>query len=196
MRKVEDSEYELTQNMKLLEQLKQMIESKCLHIGDKDEFRLASGLKSNYYFDLKPVLLDPIGINLICNLVLDGIDGLDVECVGGMEVGAIPIVTGLCLTTSLCDKPIYGFYVRKKPKDRGTNNLIEGNLKPNSNILVVEDVTTTGSSALKVVEITQSFGCSVVKVISIVDRQMGAKERFDSLGIEFESLLTRSDFRL
>ena len=93
-------------------------------------------------------------------------------------------------------RPLFGFYVRKEPKKRGTRKLIEGNLEKGEKVVVVDDVTTKGSSVIKAINAIRDFGCEVVKVISIVDREAGARENFRNIGVDFESLFTKSDFGL
>ena len=124
---------------------------------------------------------------------------MGVDFVGGLELGAVPL-TAIAVATSTASSPRLGFMVRKEAKGRGgrkTNNPpgIEGSsLEKGGSIVIVEDVTTTGGSAIKAVErIHQGTSCKVVAVISIVDREEGAKEAFEDAGIHFESIMTRSD---
>jgi orotate phosphoribosyltransferase len=121
------------------------------------------------------------------------------DYVGGLELGAVPL-TAIAVATSPKESPRRGFMVRKEPKGRGgrkTNNPpgIEGtSLVGGGSIVIVEDVTTTGGSAIKAVErIHNDTSCKVIAVISIVDREEGALEAFRDAGIHFESIMTRSD---
>ncbi|MEC8353138.1 MAG: phosphoribosyltransferase family protein, partial [Candidatus Thermoplasmatota archaeon] len=126
-------------------------------------------------------------------------DEMGADFVGGLELGAVPL-TAIAVSTSPKDSLRRGFMVRKEPKGRGgrkTNNPpgIEGtSLSQGGKIVIVEDVTTTGGSAIKAVErIHQDTSCEVIAVISIVDRQEGAEAAFSAAGIKFESLMNRSD---
>ena len=92
------------------------------------------------------------------------------------------------------EKPIKGFFVRKEVKGHGTDQPIDGLLERGSRVILFEDVTTTGGSAMQAVERVHQCGCTVLKVISVVDRLEGAEENFKAAGIEFESLFTRRDF--
>ena len=167
--------------------------------GSDDAFTLASGRNSRWFFDTKPVMMHPEASHLIGDLFNKRMDHLGADFVGGLELGAVPL-TAIAIATSTKDSPRRGFMVRKEPKGRGgrkTNNPpgIEGSsLEKGGNIVIVEDVTTTGGSAIKAVErIHNDTNCRVIAVISIVDREEGAVEAFSQAGIHFESIMTRSD---
>lgn len=135
------------------------------------EFVLSSGKKSNFYIDCRKVTLHPKGAKLIGKIILEKIKGLKVDAVGGLTLGADPI-TGAVVTLS----DIPGFIVRKKEKEHGTKQKIEGLIEPGWNVVIVEDVATTGASALQAIEAVEAIGAKVVKVISVVDREEGAAE--------------------
>tara|TARA_B100001741_G_scaffold83338_1_gene67645 strand:- start:1647 stop:2246 length:600 start_codon:yes stop_codon:yes gene_type:complete len=167
--------------------------------GTDTAFTLASGRQSRWFFDTKPVMMHPEASHLIGEMLNIRMDELGADFVGGLELGAVPL-TAIAVTMSSKDSPRRGFMVRKEPKGRGgrkTNNPpgIEGSsLSAGGKIVIVEDVTTTGGSAIKAVErIHNDTNCEVIAVISIVDRQEGAVEAFSSAGIKFESIMNRSD---
>jgi orotate phosphoribosyltransferase len=167
--------------------------------GSDDAFTLASGRHSRWFFDTKPVMMHPESTHLLGALFNLRMNALEVDFVGGLELGAVPL-TAIAVATSPTGTPRLGFMVRKEPKGRGgrkTNNPpgIEGSsLEGGGTIVIVEDVTTTGGSAIKAVErIHRDTECKVIAVISIVDREEGAKEAFAAAGIDFESIMTRSD---
>lgn len=167
--------------------------------GSDDAFTLASGRNSRWFFDTKPVMMHPEASHIIGELLNLRMDEMGADFVGGLELGAVPL-TAIAVSTSPKDSPRRGFMVRKEPKGRGgrkTNNPpgIEGtSLSQGGKIVIVEDVTTTGGSAIKAVErIHQDTNCEVIAVISIVDRQEGAGAAFSAAGIKFESLMNRSD---
>ena len=167
--------------------------------GTDDAFTLASGRNSRWFFDTKPVMMHPEASHLIGRMLNTRMDEMGADFVGGLELGAVPL-TAIAVSMSDKDSHRRGFMVRKEPKGRGgrkTNNPpgIEGSsLAEGGNIVIVEDVTTTGGSAIKAVErIHNSTDCKVIAVISIVDRQEGAIEAFAAAGLHFESLMTRSD---
>ena len=167
--------------------------------GSEDAFTLASGRNSRWFFDTKPVMMNPEASHLLGELFNLRMDEMNADYVGGLELGAVPL-TAIAIATSHKDSPRRGFMVRKEPKGRGgrkTNNPpgIEGTaLGDGGTIVIVEDVTTTGGSAIKAVErIHNDTTCKVIAVISIVDREEGAIEAFEAAGIHFESIMTRSD---
>jgi len=161
-------------------------------LQDRD-FRLTSGRSSSFFIDLKKTMFDPEGAMLLADLLFDKIKGEDVDYIGGMEAGGIPIVATLGMR-SWPEKPLRGFFVRKALKGHGTDQRIDGFIERGSNVILFEDVTTTGGSAMQVVDQAQQFECTVLKVISVVDRLEGAAENFRAAGIKFEALFTWRDF--
>ncbi|MEE8275762.1 MAG: orotate phosphoribosyltransferase [Alphaproteobacteria bacterium] len=157
-------------------------------------FKLASGGESNVFIDLKQTLLDPEGLNLAADLILELLEGEEAEAVGGLVLGACPLVDAVCVK-SLGRRPLTGFYVRKEPKGTGTQQMIEGPLAPGARVILLEDVTTRGGSALKAARVVRDdLGCTVTKVISVVDREQGARENLAAAGLELVSLFTMGDF--
>jgi orotate phosphoribosyltransferase len=159
---------------------------------DRD-FRLASGRSSNFFFDMKKTMFDPEGAALLADLLFDAIKNEEVDCIGGLETGAIPIVAALC-ARSWPEKPIKGFFVRKESKGHGTDQRIDGLIEPGSKVILFEDVTTTGGSAMQAVDQARRLGCTVLKVVSVVDRLEGAEDNFRAAGLKFESVFTWRDF--
>jgi len=174
----------------------ELIKEKSLLINTDGKFKLSSGKESTFYFNMKPVVFDPEGANLIADMMYEIIEKKcnDVDYVGGMETGAIPIVAEICVKSFNGKKRLQGFFVRKEEKTHGTKRLIEGNLKENSKVVLVEDVTTTGTSVLKAINEVRKFGCSVSHVITIVDRMEGARENLKKEGINLIALTTVDDF--
>jgi orotate phosphoribosyltransferase len=156
------------------------------------DFRLTSGGSSNFFIDLKKTMLDPEGASLLADLLFDRIRAEDVDFIGGMETGAIPIIAALCMR-SWPEKPIKGFFIRKEAKGHGTDQRVDGLLDQGSRVILFEDVTTTGSSVMRAVEQTRQFQCTILKVIAVVDRLEGAEENFRRAGIIFEALFSRRD---
>jgi len=177
-------------------ELKKIIDEKALQKNGTGNFTLASGGESNFFFDMKMVSLDPKGSNLIADALFETIKNEKVDYIGGLESGAIPIVSSFCLKSFEKGRPIPGFFVRKKPKERGTMKLIEGNLTKHSKVILVDDVTTKGGSVLKAVKQVRDQNCEVDKVITIVDRLAGARENLEKNGIKLVPLFTKDDFNL
>jgi len=161
--------------------------------------KLASGRTSNIYFNMKPTMLHPEGAYLIGALLLEAIAADAPDLVGGLEMGAVPIATAVAAASHAKATPVSAFFVRKQAKEHGTQSLIEGLAKQDTiagkRVVIVEDVTTTGGSALKAVEAVRAAGAVVVRVATVVDRQEGAVEAFAAAGVPFTALLTASDFR-
>ena len=183
------------------ERLKEVIEERALIVKEDTVITLASGLNSNFFFDMKTVLLSAESANLITKEISKRLQGVQFDYVGGMESGAIPIVALICANSSVLGRNIDGFFVRKKEKSHGErkssiSNKIDGNLKSNSNVVIVDDVTTTGSSIIDAINEVERVGCKVVKVITIVDRSQGAKENLAEHGIKLDALFTAEEFGL
>jgi orotate phosphoribosyltransferase len=157
------------------------------------DFVLASGRSSKFFFDMKRTMFDPEGAALLADLLFAAIKDDDVEYIGGLETGAIPIVAALC-ARSWPEKPLKGFFVRKENKGHGTDQRIDGLLRRGSNVILFEDVTTTGGSAMQAVSQARQLDCTVLRVLSAVDRLEGAEENFRAAGIRFESVFTWRDF--
>lgn len=161
---------------------------------EEEPFKLASGGTSFVFFDCKEVTQDPEGISLIAELIFDHISKYDVDSIGGIQTGAIPIGTAVAQLSFIRKRPIQGFWVRQEKKTHGTEKWIEGNLKPNSNVVVVEDVTTKGNSVFESIERVRELNCKILEVISLVDREEGARKRLADAGYHFTSMFTISEF--
>lgn len=161
------------------------------------EMKLASGQTSTIYFNMKPTMLDARGAFLIGLLVLDAIDDLQVSLVGGLEMGAVPIASAVAAVSAAKGEPVSAFFVRKQVKEHGTQSLIEGLAKDEKmegrRVVILEDVTTTGGSAIKAAEAVRAEGAEVAAVITVLDRQEGAQMAFNKAGIHFRPLLTKAD---
>ena len=164
----------------------------------KGRFTLASGVESDYYLDLKPTMLDAEGADGLAELVLDELYGMNVDYVGGLAVGAVSLLGGIQVLSHRKGRPIPGFYVRKEIKDHGTMKLVEG-LAPGETlqgkrVVILDDVTTSGGSAMAAVKAAQNAGATIILVLAIVDRQEGAAEFYDRADIPFKALFTARDF--
>jgi orotate phosphoribosyltransferase len=164
----------------------------------RGEITLASGRKSDFYFNLKPTMLDPEGAALLAELSFDALKDDNVDYIGGLEMGAVPIAGAIAQISWLKNRPIAAFFVRKKPKEHGAKLAIEGFAKGENlegkRIVIVEDVTTTGGSAIKAVDAVREAGGEVVLVFTMVDREEGADETFREAGVPFRSLYKASEF--
>ena len=164
----------------------------------RGEITLASGRKSDFYFNLKPTMLDPEGAALLAELTYEALKDDNLDFVGGLEMGAVPLAGAIAQLSWLKGHPIAAFFVRKKPKEHGARLAVEGLAKDETlqgkRIVIVEDVTTTGGSALKAAEAVRDAGGEIVLVFTMVDREEGAAETFAEAGIEFRSLYRAGEF--
>jgi len=158
--------------------------------------KLVSGRNTNYYFDMKPTMFHPAGAAWIAELMLDRIEGLKVDYVGGLAIGAVPLINSIAMLSHQRGRPIHGFFVRAQVKDHGTQRRIEGTSESlaGKNVVIVEDVTTTGGSAIKALDAVREAGAEVVLVFTMVDREEGAVESFAQAGVPFRSLYKASEF--
>jgi orotate phosphoribosyltransferase len=158
-------------------------------------FTLASGLTSDYYIDTRTSAVFSRGAFLIGQVLFERTKDLDIDAIGGMEVGAVPLTAAVTIQYHLHGRVMEGFWVRDKTKTHGTRKLIEGGgIRPGSRVVVLDDVITTGGSAIKAVETVQEAGCEVIEVLALVDRLQGAATAFQQLGINYQSIFTIKDF--
>lgn len=161
------------------ERLRQLLREHSLKTGD---FVLASGRRSRHYFDSKQTTLLPEGAYLAAVQVLHTLRtcGVEADAIGGMTLGADPIVCPVACLSRIEGPELRAFIVRKAAKEHGTQSLIEGPLEPHSRVIVVDDVVTTGGSTLRAIEAVQAAGHRVVAVVSLVDRDEGGGGRLAS----------------
>ncbi|NIM19209.1 MAG: orotate phosphoribosyltransferase [Candidatus Latescibacteria bacterium] len=156
----------------------------------KGEFTLASGMKSDYYINGKLTTLNSRGAYLAARIFLAMIGDDVPDAVGGLTIGADPIIGSMLALAGMEDLPLKGFIVRKAAKEHGTQSLVEGDLSEGDRVVVIEDVITTGGSSLKAIEAVKSLGCEVTRVLVIVDRQQGAQENLKKNGYRLESIFS------
>lgn len=156
-------------------------------------FKLASGKESTYYVNSKKALFYSEAAALLGEALWDLTHDLDVQAVGGLEVGAIPMATAAVMHYHQQGRALEGFFVRKQPKGHGSQERIEGVLPAGARVAVLDDVLTTGGSALQAVQEVERAGGKVVAVVCIVDRLEGAREVF-APKYEFRPIFTLRDF--
>lgn len=158
-------------------------------------FQLASGQQSDYYINCKPVTLHPQGALWTGQLLFALLDR-DTQAVGGLTLGADPIVSAVSIISGLMGRPVPALIVRKQAKGHGTKMWVEGQEFPKDTIVtVLEDVVTTGNSAIDAVTKLRFAGYEVRQVLALVDRQQGGKEFLEQSGLGFQSLFTIDSLR-
>lgn len=173
--------------------LKEILLEKAIKFGD---FTLASGQKSSYYINCKMATLDSEGLYHIAELMLDKLEGIDCDAVGGLTLGADPIVGAMTALAYKRGRKLLGFLVRKEAKDHGTRSMVEGPLSDGMKVAIIEDVATTGGSAGKAIEAAQAFNCDIKKILVIVDRRQGAEEKFREMNIAFDPIFRKEELGL
>lgn len=173
-------------------QLLQLLKDRSFQRGT---FQLASGGVSDYYIDGRTSAVFSQGAWLIGEAVYEHTKSLSIDAIGGLAVGAVPMTTAAVIAYHQHGQKMEGFWVRDEAKDHGTKKRIEGNLKPGSRVVIVDDVFTKGTSALKAARAVKEIDCEVVLVLALVDRLQGARELFEKEGIaNYQSLFTIRDF--
>ena len=169
------------------DQLRQMLLDRSMRFG---EFVLSSGATSNYYIDVRKTSLHPQGLKLISKLFFEMLQSDNITAVGGLTLGADPLVAGLMLYSADQGKPLEGFFVRRTTKDHGLRGQVEGNLAGHKRVAILDDVITSGESAMIAAEAAESYKAQVVRVLTVVDRGQGAVQVFQQRGLPFTSLFT------
>lgn len=165
--------------------------------SDKPIFRLSSGKMSNVYFDLRLTTLSPEGQYLIGNLLFDTLKqrGLKPKAVGGLTMGADPVSSATAFASFERGEPIEAFVIRKEPKKHGRGLQLEGNIEPGDEVVIVDDVLTTGGSVIKAADIAKEYGLRILAVVVVLDRcEQSGRENVEKLGYPIYSLLDIRDF--
>ncbi len=175
--------------MGVREQLQTLLRERALFFGD---FTLAAGQKSTYYINSKKILFHSRAVALLGQLLYEATADLPLSGIGGLEVGAIPMTTAAVRAYHDAGRELEGFFVRKQVKDHGSKERIEGLLTPGTQVAVIDDVLNTGNSAWQAIQAVEEAGAQVARVVCIVDRLAGARERL--AGYDFRPLFTIEDF--
>ena len=159
------------------------------------DFTLSSGQKTNYYFDCRQTALHPEGAWLIGNLLADMIRDIPAVAIGGMTLGADPLVTATSVVARQQGRSLAGLLVRKEAKGHGSQQYIEGlaNVMPGDRVIMLEDVITSGASVLKACQRAQEAGLTIAAVCAILDREEGGREAVSAAGFALKSVFTRPE---
>jgi len=176
------------------DQLVRLLREKAYREGD---FTLSSGKRASFYIDARQVTYDPAGAALVGEWVFELIRDRNVQAVGGLTLGADPIALATALTSHLRGASIPAFVVRKVPKGHGLKRSIEGpTLQPGMRVAVVEDVVTSGGSALEAIaRVREEAGCEIALVACLVDREEGGREAIEAQGCRLHALCTIGELR-
>jgi len=170
--------------------LLQLLKEQAVVLG---KVRLSSGKESDYYLDERVVTLSPEGAYLTAKIILDMLKDMEVDAVGGPTVAADPIAGAVAAVSYVEGRPISGFMVRKEPKGHGMGKQVEGPIESGLKVVIVDGTMTTGASVLKAIEAVENEGCEVVKVILLIDRLEGGREKIEGRGYDFTAIFTRDD---
>jgi orotate phosphoribosyltransferase len=160
----------------------------------RGKFTLASGKQSEYYIDARLTTMSPEGLSVIGRLGLETLrqSGWVIDAIGGLTLGADPISYAISYASAASDRPLRAFTVRKETKAHGTGKLIEGPFREGDHVAVIEDVITTGGSALRAIEAIRAARGTVEGVLALVDREEGGRQAIESSGVSIISLVSAS----
>jgi orotate phosphoribosyltransferase len=181
-----------TSNAEARSALRALLRERSVRTGD---FTLASGRKSSLYIDARLTTMTGAGQLLIGRLGLDALDesGWRPDCVGGLTLGADPVAYSIAHAAARAGRTLDAFTVRKEPKGHGAGRVIEGGFRADSDIVVVEDVMTTGDSARRAISAAEAAGARVIGVLCVVDRGEGARESLEGEGRAVRALFTAAE---
>ncbi|MGH6812501.1 MAG: orotate phosphoribosyltransferase [Methylocella sp.] len=171
--------------------LREIIRARSLKRGD---FVLSSGRTSTYLFQLRQTTMLPEGAALIGEIIVEYMKRHGIACIGGLELGAVPLVSAVAAVSYLKYYPVDAFFVRKAQKEHGARERIDGHLRDGAEVLMVDDVATTGDSILKAIEGIKGHGSYVRRALAVVDREEGAAGNLAEQGIKLAAIFKRSDF--
>jgi orotate phosphoribosyltransferase len=168
-----------------------LIELLATHSAQRGQFTLASGRQSTLYIDARLTTMSPEGLATIGPLALAALreSGWRVDAVGGLTLGADPIAYAISYTSALNGEPVRAFTVRKETKAHGTGKRIEGPFRAGDRVAIVEDVVTTGASALEAADVVRAAGGHIAGVLALVDREEGGREALEAAGLEVVALV-------
>ena len=177
-------------------ELRELIRARSFRLG---KFTLVSGRESDLYFNLKPTMMDPRGAHLSARAFLARILAEQVDYVGGLEMGAVPLIASVAAISDADGSPVKTFFVRKEAKVHGTRETIEG-LGPEDSlegarVLVADDVATSGGSIIKAVDAARGAGARVDVALVLIDREEGAREALSEHGVRLLAVFKGGEFR-
>lgn len=173
------------------ERLRSFLRERSVRMGD---FVLTSGGRSTYYIDARVTTMAGLGQLLIGRVGLDALDaaGWEPDCVGGLTLGADPVAYAVAHAAARAGRALDAFTIRKEAKGHGTGRRIEGGFRADAQVVIVEDVVTTGDSAMRATQVVEEAGARVIGVLALVDREDAGRERLERAGYPLVSFFTAS----
>jgi orotate phosphoribosyltransferase len=164
------------------------------HSAKRGQFTLASGKQSTFYIDARLTTMSPEGLSTIGPLALSALRKMEwsIDAIGGLTLGADPIAYAISYASAHTDYPLRAFTVRKEAKTHGTGKLLEGPFRQGDRVVVVEDVITTGGSAIRAIDAVRAAGGVVAGVLALVDREEGGRQTIEEVGVPVIVLVTAS----
>jgi orotate phosphoribosyltransferase len=179
--------------------LRELLAARTFKRDYENGFLLASGARSRIFFDVKATMMHPRGAALCAHGLLGILAGLEADYVGGLEMGAVPLLSVIAGFSADGARPIPSFFVRKKAKERGTGMTIEGldhhggETLAGKRVVMIDDVATSGGSILQAVDQVEAAGGTMTDAIVVLDRQQGATEKLAARGITLHALFTAAE---
>ncbi|MFN4229432.1 orotate phosphoribosyltransferase [Parvibaculum sp.] len=192
---VKSSDEVLSQSDPRWQRLHEIISEQSLKVGD---FILSSGRASKFLFQLRQTTMLPEGSALLGDVIVEYMRRNGLRCVGGLELGAVPLVASVSAASFRLGYPVNAFFVRKKAKEHGAKERIDGHIRDGEEVLLIDDVSTTGQSMFGTIDaIREEYPqCTVKKALVVVDREEGATQTLSDKGIELVSVFKKSDFSI
>jgi orotate phosphoribosyltransferase len=175
------------------ERLIKLLLEKSFRYSEEATIKLASGKMSNYYIDCRKTTYSPEGQYLVGNIIFEMIKDLKIDAIGGLTMGADPISCSVAFASHTHKNDIGSFAIRKERKEHGMQKQVEGDVKEGDRVVIIDDVITTGGSTVKAIEAAKREGLDIVKVIVLVDREEGGKEKILEHVSEVEAVCTKSE---
>jgi orotate phosphoribosyltransferase len=175
------------------DRLAELILRRSFQYREDPPFTMASGKTSFYYFNCKPVTLDPEGMNLIGRVLFGMVRGTGVTAAGGLTLGADPLANALSVISFQEGEPVKSFIVRKDVKAHGTKSAVEGSVAKGEHVVVLDDVITTGGSTITAIEKAREAGLIVDRVIALIDREEGGLENILAMAGRVDAVFTRTE---
>lgn len=175
--------------------LKKLLTEKSFQYSETPKFKLVSGVVSQFYVDCKMTTLLSHGKVLIGEIIFDMVKNLNIKGIGGLTLGSDPIANAVAFVAGMQGIDLISFVIRKQAKQHGTMKWIEGDIKAGDRVVIIDDVITTGGSAIQAIDRAEEAGLTILKTIVLVDREEGGRENILSRGYEVESLFTKSDLK-